>query len=104
MSSKIIEIFNDIGNTYMRNINTLIMYAKLIMFLYSDIGDRCTTPNGEVATCKPVIQCEPIATALKNHTKGAVEFARKSHCGGVGVRTLVCCGSVGVETRFGKDY
>ncbi|KAF2898237.1 hypothetical protein ILUMI_07939, partial [Ignelater luminosus] len=56
-------------------------------------GDRCVTPNGEVAKCTSLINCNIIGDALRNKTEGAADFARKSQCGKIGKAPLVCCGT-----------
>lgn len=70
----------------------------------ADVGDRCTTPNGEIAICTPVSECKVIKDALINRVEGAAEFARKSVCGQMGKLPLVCCGTVAKKTTIGKNF
>lgn len=72
--------------------------------LYSDKGDVCTTPNGEVAKCLSIYECPIILKAVLSKTVQAAEFAQKSNCGKIGSLPLVCCGSSAEYTTIGKTY
>ncbi|KAF2885021.1 hypothetical protein ILUMI_21137 [Ignelater luminosus] len=56
-------------------------------------GEKCTTPNGETATCQAINNCHVIKNAVVKREQGAKEFARKSLCGN-DTQPLVCCGKV----------
>ncbi|KAF2895869.1 hypothetical protein ILUMI_10304 [Ignelater luminosus] len=65
-----------------------------------NIGYKCVTPNGEVATCTSYFQCDVIRNAVAQRVEGIQEFYKKSLCGREGNLPLVCCGSVAKETQI----
>ncbi|KAF2895868.1 hypothetical protein ILUMI_10303 [Ignelater luminosus] len=76
-------------------LNTLSVFVQA-----GGVGDKCVTPNGEVAKCTPVTQCDVIRNALNKRAEGIAQFARKSQCGKINKTPLVCCGSVAKETQI----
>ncbi|KAF2901168.1 hypothetical protein ILUMI_05019 [Ignelater luminosus] len=78
------------------------MYKKLVLLfvisfpvflLALNRGDKCTTPNGETATCQAITDCHVIKNAVIKREQGAKEFAQKSQCGR-DTHPLVCCGTL----------
>ncbi|KAF2898239.1 hypothetical protein ILUMI_07941 [Ignelater luminosus] len=59
---------------------------------------KCTTPNGESASCVPLSSCKLISDALETHDNDAEKFAKESHCGHEREQ-LVCCGSEAYPLR-----
>ncbi|KAF5305584.1 hypothetical protein FQA39_LY01675 [Lamprigera yunnana] len=55
-------------------------------------GDKCVTPNGELATCLPLPSCNHILQSLLTLSSSAVEFAQLSKCEN-DKESLICCGN-----------
>lgn len=58
-----------------------------------DAGSICTTPNGEIANCISLYECDVILDAIALRTNEALNFSKQSHCGCDDSEPLVCCGS-----------
>ncbi|KAF5298248.1 hypothetical protein FQR65_LT09759 [Abscondita terminalis] len=57
-----------------------------------EIGDKCLTPNGELAVCQSFSLCDNIFQAVLTLNESAVEFAKNSQCEG-NAQPLICCGN-----------
>lgn len=76
-----------------------ITFAVVFSF---ENGDRCITPNGELATCVPVHSCAHILESLLSLSLEALDFAKESQCRSDN-ETLICCGnatSLNLKTEF----
>ncbi|KAK5649791.1 hypothetical protein RI129_000820 [Pyrocoelia pectoralis] len=97
------------------SITIVIMYVTLFVLFVTfavvfpnDVGDRCITPNGELATCVPINSCSRILESLLSLSVEAAEFALESQCTNTNTNeTLICCGNAtsldsSIEFSVGK--
>lgn len=69
-----------------------VLFITFAVVLSNDVGDRCITPNGELATCVSIHSCGHILESLLSLSAEAVEFAKESQCTNSN-ETLICCGN-----------
>ncbi|KAK4881498.1 hypothetical protein RN001_004817 [Aquatica leii] len=85
-----------------------VVIISLVCFLEvltSEIGDKCITPNGELATCQPLTSCDHIFQSVLSLDDSAIEFAKDSECK-YASETLICCGkatSLQPEADFSEN-